>query len=228
MPIASNIRLPIAREDAATALVEQVGTRDAEHQQAAAAQVIKHWEAADWPAGLLAQSLFLSTDGRSLLTYGQWSAASAGAEAPAPRPRDDVRPDWRALGVEPGVPQAFELYRVVQPAVLPDPVPDAQCFPGAFFAMESRDAAREWVDGLLDNEEQNEGTGRAYPGALAANFHVAADGTRVFLLSEWVSEAEAVAHIEAVIEPLLEYMGQAEAGAGSRYVFFAAVSANRR
>lgn len=221
MPLASDARPVIDRPNVSIAVVEEVVAGDARRQRSAAAAVVAHWESAPWPAGLVSQSLFTSTDGDSLLTYAQWSSAEALEEAGSA-----TRPDWRALGVEPGAPTAYELYRVVRPTVLPDPPPLPQCYPAAVFAMDSRDAARKWVDGLLDNEEQNEGQDRAYPGALAANFHIAADGTGIFLLSEWVSEAEAVAHIEEVIVPLLEYMGQGEAGAGARYSFHASVHAS--
>ncbi len=221
MPTASDTMSVIERGDVATAVVEIVATADAEHQHSVAPLVIKHWELAEWPAGLVAQTLFTSTDGKTLLIYSQWSAAAEAAQA-LRRAHGEARPDWQALGIEPGTPKAYQLYRRVRPAALPDPLPAAGCLPAAFFAMDSRDAAQAWVDGLLDKEEQDEGDERAYPGALAANFHVADDG--VFLLSEWASEAEAVAHIKEVIEPLLEYMGQAEAGAGARYAFHASVS----
>ncbi|WP_433260138.1 hypothetical protein ACQPZF_23290 [Actinosynnema sp. CS-041913] len=224
MLTATDIRPTIERDDVAVALVEEVFTDDVERQRAAAAKVVGHWESAEWPAGLVAQSLFTGTDGKSLLTYAQWSSGEALAEH-LRQPGSTARFDWATAGIAPGAPKAYELYRRVQPAALPDPVPLARCFPAAVFAMDNREAARQWVDGLLDNEEQNEGADRAYPGALAANFHVAADGSGIFLLSEWASEAEAVAHIEEVIEPLLEYMGQAAAGAGRRYHFHTMVSA---
>ncbi|MGF7237202.1 MAG: hypothetical protein ACQSGP_19900 [Frankia sp.] len=220
MPTASDVRSAIDRKDVTIALVEEVSTDDAERQQAAATAVIKHWESTEWPECLVAQSLFTSTNGKSLLTYAQWSSATALQQS-----RSASRPDWAALGIEPGTPKAYELYRVVRPAVLPDPLPLARSFPAAVFAMPSQDAARQWVDGLLENEEQNEGAERAYPGALAANFHVAADGTGIFLLSEWASEEEVVVHIKEVIEPLLEHMGQGETGPGSLYSFYATVSA---
>ncbi|GHH88072.1 hypothetical protein [Streptomyces capitiformicae] len=221
MPLVSDVRPVIDRQNVSIVVVEEVVTGDARRQRSAAAAVVAHWESAPWPAGLVSQILFTSTDGDLLLTYAQWSSAEALDEAgSAPRP------DWRALGVEPGAPTAYELYRVVRPTALPDPPPLPQCYPAAVFAMDSHDAARKWIDGLLDNEEQNEGQDRAYPGALAANFHIAADGTGIFLLSEWVSEAEAVAHIEEVIVPLLEYMGQGEAGAGARYSLHTSVHAS--
>jgi quinol monooxygenase YgiN len=91
--------------------------------------------------------------------------------------------------------------------------------------MNGGDTARAWVDGLLGTEEKTVGEDRAYPGAIAANFHVSSDDTGIFLLSEWASEAEALVHIKAEIEPLLEYMGQAEAGAGRRYAFHATAAA---
>jgi hypothetical protein len=219
----SDVRPTIDRADVTTALVEEVVTGDPEQQRAAAAAIVERWRSDEWPEGLVALSLFIGTDGRWLLTYAQWASADALA-TDLRQPLSTARPNWRALGIEPGAPKAYKLYRRVQPTVLPDPLPLPECFPAAVFAMDSAEAARAWVDGLLGSEEETEGEDRDYPGALAANFHVAADGTGIFLLSEWVSEAEAVDHIEAVIEPLLEHMGQAEAGAGRRYAFFASLS----
>ncbi|MDG4765858.1 hypothetical protein O7632_17375 [Solwaraspora sp. WMMD406] len=223
MPIASNVRPTIDRDDVAVALVEEVITDEQTHQEAITA-IIKHWETAPWPAGLVAQSLFVGTDGGSLLTYAQWRDHDALAVAMR-GPGGAQRFDWRGVGVASGEPRAYELYRRVQPAVLPDPVPPVGCYPAAYFVMDSADAARKWIDGLLNSEEETEGKDRAYPGALAANFHVASDGSGIFLLSEWASEAEAVAHIDEVIIPLLEYMGQAQAGPGRRYAFLASAAA---
>ena len=217
MSVITEARPVIDRADAAVAVVEEVATRDAEHQQAAAAAVVRYWQSTPWPAGLLAQSLFVSTDGRALLTYAQWSSAQVTGNG--------ERFTWLSAGIEPGTSRAYQLYRRVQPAVLPDPLPVAECFPAAVFAMGSAEEARQWVDGLLDSEEATDGDDRAYPGALAANFHVAVDGSGIFLLSEWVSEAEAVTHIKEVIDPLLEYMGQAEAGPGRRYSFYSTITA---
>ncbi|MFI0234827.1 hypothetical protein [Streptomyces sp. NPDC017086] len=221
MSPASDVRPVIDRGDVSVAQVEEVITGDALRQCSVAAAVLAQWESAPWPAGLVSQSLFTSTDGTSLLTYAQWASPEEQERAGGAQ-----RPDWRALGIEPGTPRAYQLYRVVRPTVLPDPVPLPQCYPAAVFTMDSHDAARKWVDGLLDNEERNEGEDRAYPGALAANFHIAVDGTGIFLLSEWASEAEAIAHIEEVIVPLLEHMGQSAADAGARYSFHACVHAS--
>ncbi|WP_367322399.1 hypothetical protein [Streptomyces sp. HUAS ZL42] len=223
MSIASDVRPSIGRPDVTTALVEEVVFGDPGRLEATTAAVVAHWESAEWPEGLVALSLFTGTDGTSLLTYAQWSS-DAGSEEVLRKAYDALRPDWRALGHEPGEPRAFQLYRRVQPTVLPDPLPPVGCYPAAFFSMNGGDTARAWVDGLLGTEEKTVGEDRAYPGAIAANFHVSSDDSGIFLLSEWASEAEALVHIKAEIEPLLEYMGQAEAGAGRRYGFHTTVS----
>lgn len=224
MPTTSDVQPVIGRPDVTAALVEEVITQDPERLEAAAAAVVRHWESVAWPTGLVALSLFTGTDGQSLLTYAQWSP-DGGPEEVSRTAHDALRPDWRALGFTPGEPRAFQLYRRVQPTVVPDPLPPVGCYPAAFFSMNGGDTARAWVDGLLGTEEKTVGEDRAYPGAIAANFHVSADDKGIFLLSEWASEAEALVHIKAEIEPLLEYMGQAEAGAGRRYTFHATVSA---
>ncbi|MCI0386084.1 hypothetical protein [Streptomyces sp. CNQ085] len=207
MSVSVGVRPVIDRTDVRTAFVEEVIAGDAPRQRAAAAALVSHWRPDRWPAGLQSLNCFISTDGNSLLTYSQWASAAALDEA-LRREESILRPDWEALGVRPGQPAAYELYRVVRPLKLPDPMPVTGCYPAAVFAMNGHEAAREWIDGLLGSEEETEGEERAYPGALAAHFHVASDGTGVFLLSEWASEPEAAAHITEVIEPLLEHMGQ--------------------
>ncbi|MEV5613909.1 hypothetical protein [Streptomyces sp. NPDC052225] len=214
MATTSHVRPEIGRPDAATAVVEEVTGGDPERLGDAQAAVLAHWESVPWPEGLVSVSLFHGTDGTSLLVYAQFAAEDGDGARTA---FDALRPDWRALGHRPGEPAAFRLYRRVQPTVLPDPLPPVGCYPAAFFAMRDGETARAWVDGLLGTEEKTVGEDRAYPGAIAANFHVGADDDAIFLLSEWASEAEALVHIKAEIEPLLEYMGQAEAGAGRRY-----------
>ncbi|MET7648860.1 hypothetical protein ABZS83_35630 [Streptomyces sp. NPDC005426] len=218
MPTTSDVRPDLGRQDVTTALVEEVVSGVPGRLADTAAAVVAHWESAEWPAGLAALTLFTGTDGTSLLTYAQWSS-DAGTPDVLCKAFEALRPDWRALGHRPGEPKAFELYRRVQPTALPDPLPEVGCYPAAFFAMKEGETARAWVDGLLGTEEKTVGEDRAYPGAIAANFHVSADDDGIFLLSEWASEAEALVHIKAEIEPLLEYMGQAEAGAGRRYTF---------
>lgn len=216
MSVAAGIRPLFERTDVSSVLVEEVITGDERRQHDAVTALVKHWEAARWPEGLCSLTCFTSSDGNSILTYAQWYTDGA-LEEYLRHGEGITRPDWAALQVQPGQPAVYRLYRVVRPIELPDPVPVAECFPAATFPMESYDAARKWVDGLLDSEEENEGQERAYPGAIAANFHIAADGTGIFLLSEWASETEAVAHIIAVIEPLLEHMGSGADSAGSRY-----------
>ncbi|MFB7867749.1 MULTISPECIES: hypothetical protein [unclassified Streptomyces] len=218
MPSTSDVRPEIGRPDITIALVEEVTAGDPERLREAGAAVVARWESTEWPQGLETVSLFYGTDGTSLLTYAQWTA-DAGDEEVLTKAYDALRPDWRALGYEPGEPATFALYRRVQPTVLPDPLPEVGCYPAAFFAMRPGETARAWVDGLLGQEEETVGEDRSYPGAIAANFHVSTADDGIFLLSEWASEAEALVHIKAEIEPLLEYMGQAEAGAGRRYEF---------
>lgn len=211
MTIAPSDHPVIDRPDSAVAVVEEVFTDGPGVQERVAAAVVRVWRSAAWPAGLLARSVFTSSDGLSLLTYTQWSADGD---------PDSAEPlDWPELGIQPGRPQSFELYRVVHPAERAEPIPVPRCFPAAVFPLPGKQAAQEWVDGLLDYEVRNEGAERAYPGAVAANFHVGPEG--VFLISEWVSEAEALVHIKEVIEPLLEYAGHP--GAGRRYVFHTSV-----
>ncbi|MCX5320051.1 hypothetical protein [Streptomyces sp. NBC_00120] len=94
--------------------------------------------------------------------------------------------------------------------------PRTRVFPVAFFDIADEDAARTWLDGLLASEERSEGEDRAYPGAVAAHLHISLDGTKVLSFSEWLTEDQAVAHIEAVWAPVLKEFG----GTGRLYRHF--------
>ncbi|EIV96250.1 hypothetical protein [Frankia sp. QA3] len=121
-----------------------------------------------------------------------------------------------ASGVEITGPTPFRIYRTVRGSAVTDEDPLPESFPVAFFTMPDHETATRWVDGLLSAEEESEGDERAYPGAIAANFHVSIDGTRVLVLSEWLSDEAASAHIAAVWEPILERFG-GDAGALYRH-----------
>ncbi|MEX2982689.1 hypothetical protein [Streptomyces sp. C36] len=218
MSIAAGPRPVFERPDVAAVLVAIVPVDGPARQRAAADAVVAHWRAGGWPEGLVSLNCYTSTDGRSLLTYAQWSSEEALRESL----RDGTsvsrgKPGWGVLDTAVPEPAVFHLYRVVRPVAAPDPGVVAECFPGAFFTMADGVSAREWTDALLSSEEETEGEERAYPGAIAANFHVGTDDASVLVLSEWVSEEEAVAHIDAVIEPLLAHAGGGDAGARYRH-----------
>jgi hypothetical protein len=180
---------------------------------AVAEAVVGHWQSAFWPAELCSLTVFTSSDGTSVLTYAQWSS-----EAALLRAVEQEGGICDVGAVVPGAPAPtpFRLYRVVRGGAIEDPAPVAESFPVAFFGAENHQAARAWIDGLLAAEEADEGDAREYPGGISANMHISLDGTAILSLSEWVSEAHAVAHIEAVWEPVLKELG----GTGLLYRHF--------
>jgi hypothetical protein len=193
MPVSPAIRPVVDRPDAVTAVVAELPA-DPATQQEVADSIVSGWRAAAWPDGLLARTVFTSTDGTRIITYNQWSARAV----------EDA-----------GTP--YEIYFSVRGGAIPDPPPVTGAFPGAFFATPDYEAARKWVDDLLAAEVANEGARREYPGALAAHFHIATDGRGVFLLSEWTSEEEAIEHIADVIEPILVQLGTPDPGLRYRH-----------
>ncbi|MER5740045.1 hypothetical protein ABT117_30860 [Streptomyces sp. NPDC002262] len=166
-----------------------------------------------WPRGLASFTVYVDETGATVLTYAQWTSEEALAGA-----RKGAGAAWPAgLGTVPGAgaPAAtpFRHYRTVLGTAPTGPAALPESFPVAFFDTADEAAAREWLDGLLASEESSEGADRAYPGAVAAHLHISVDGTRVLSFSEWLSEEQAVAHIEAVWEPVLKEFG----GTGSLY-----------
>ncbi|MFD4371222.1 hypothetical protein [Streptomyces sp. NPDC058486] len=164
-----------------------------------------------WPRGLRSFTVYVDNTGDSVLTYTQWESEQSLTEA-APAAI------WPAgLGALPhaGVPTAtpFRHYRAVLGTAPADPEALPESFPVAFFDTADEAAARDWLDGLLAAEETSEGADRAYPGAVAAHLHISLDGTKVLSFSEWLSEEQAAAHIEAVWEAVLKEFG----GTGTLY-----------
>ncbi|MFJ8974041.1 hypothetical protein [Streptomyces anulatus] len=207
----------IDRDDVDAVLVEVISVEGPERQSAVADAIAAHWRSADWPAELVSVSCYTSTDGNSVLTYAQWLSRAALRESL--RREGGVsrgEPDWGVAGARSQGAVPFQLYRVVRGGALTDPAPVPECFPAAVFPMAGVEAGRQWIDGLLAAEERAEGEERAYPGAIAANFHVGLDDGSVLVLSEWASEKEAAEHIDEVIQPLLEAAGGGDAGA--RYI----------
>jgi hypothetical protein len=166
--------------------------------------VVEHWQSGPWPAQLVSLTAFVSSGGESVLTYAQWSSQ----EALTISLKDgDAVSDLTAVAPEAPGAVPFRLYRAVRGGGVADPAPVAESFPVAFFDAADHAAARAFVDGLFAGEEASEGQDRDYPGGISANMHISLDGTSVLSFSEWVTEANAVAHIEAVWEPVLRELG---------------------
>ncbi|MGW6935357.1 hypothetical protein ACWGE0_35220 [Lentzea sp. NPDC054927] len=96
----------------------------------------------------------------------------------------------------------YRLHRVVRGSGVPAPAPVPTCFPAAFFPVTGQDP-EAWIDALLAAEESHAGTDRAYEGGIAANFHISLDDTTVMIFSEWVSEKDFTAHLDAVVDPIV-------------------------
>lgn len=140
----------------------------------------------------------------TVLIYTQWSSEQDLDLAEAPWPIGiGLGADEGAVGSGEATATPFRHYRTVRGTALTEPAAVPESFPVAFFDTADEDAARTWLDGLLASE----GEDRAYPGAVAAHLHISLDGTKVLSFSEWLTEDQAVAHIEAVWAPVLKEFG---------------------
>lgn len=184
----------VERPGSEVVLVGTVPVPAGEAERTAAA-IVDRWQSAPWPAGALALSVFTDSEASSVLTFTQWSSEQA-ASAASPAPAAPAS----------AAPVPYRLYRSVRGGAVTDDAV-AESFPVAFFAAENADAARAWIDGLFAAEAASEGDDREYPGGISANMHVSLDGTSILSFSEWVTEANAVAHITAVWEPVLASFG---------------------
>ncbi|GAU65170.1 2-polyprenyl-3-methyl-6-methoxy-1,4-benzoquinol hydroxylase [Streptomyces sp. NBRC 110611] len=165
----------LVHPDAGTALISEWRTGAPERSRAAADAMIGEFAAAETPSALLAQHLFLSTDGTSLLFYAQWTSDEDHLVwARAHRDARVSRIDTLVPGIErPGL-NRTRLRRSV--------IHDAEGCPGVFgVATVAADDA--------------EGTVLPTPGLLAAHVHLTTDGARAIVITEWTDAAshEAVA-----------------------------------
>ncbi|MFE1773711.1 antibiotic biosynthesis monooxygenase [Streptomyces sp. NPDC059008] len=162
--------LDLVHPRAGTALISEWLTGTAERARAAVDAMIDEWAAAaEPPSALLAQHVFLSTDGTGLLHYAQWTSDEEHlAWARVRRPAVVGRVDALVPGIErPGL-NRTRLHRSV--------VHDAEHRPGVFVVTAT--AAGEAEDIV-----------RAAPGLLAGHLHLTADGARAIVVTEWTDAA---------------------------------------
>ncbi|MFD8015224.1 hypothetical protein [Streptomyces sp. NPDC058955] len=211
-PSPATVRPVLDSPDSAVALVTTLPVdTPADQRQVAEAVAGRGSEPGSWPDGLVSFSVYADSAGATVLVHTQWASEPDLAEA---RKEAAWPPGLDALPGA-GTPTAtpFHHYRTVRGTAPAGPAALPESFPVAFFDTADRAAAEEWLDGLLASEERTEGADRAYPGALAAHLHISVDGTKVLSFSEWLTEEQAVAHIEAVWAPVLQEFG----GTGTLY-----------
>ncbi len=220
MPVLSDPGpLPVLdRADVESVLVTILVAREPDDQAPLAQAVTRFWSEADWPDGLLSVACYTSTDGRSVLTYAQWTSDSA------LRARLDSGPgaDSSILaegppGVQVTGPTRYRLEQVVRGSAVTDPDVVPACFPVAFFEMSDVVEARKWIGDLLEAEGETGGRARSYPGGIAANIHLSEEGTSVMIFSEWVLEKHFADHLSEVIEPVLDEVGGGGTDASPTY-----------
>ncbi|MFF4601797.1 hypothetical protein ACFY12_03420 [Streptomyces sp. NPDC001339] len=161
--------MELVQPEAGTALISEWRTGASELSRAAADAMIGELEAAETPSALLAQHLFLSTDGTSLLFYAQWTSDEDHLVwARAHRNARVSRIDAIVPGIErPGL-NRTRLHRSV--------VHDADRRPGVFV-----------VTTMATDEA--EGAVRPTPGLLAGHIHLTTDGERAIVVTEWTDAA---------------------------------------
>jgi len=207
----------ISRPDVDAVLVGAMNAGGRERQRSVADAVVAHWRSAEWPEGLVSLNCFTSTQNDGVLTYEQWASEETLQKSLLDESGISRATPGRDLtaGAESLVP--YRLYQVVRGTAVSNPPPPARSFPIAAFPMENHEAARQWIDDLLKAEEAAAGADRAYPGAIAANIHIALDGRSVLIFSEWLSEEQAITHMQIVTKAMLMDVGNSEDDLGSLY-----------
>ncbi|RSS63432.1 antibiotic biosynthesis monooxygenase [Streptomyces sp. WAC06614] len=174
----------------------RVGTP--ERQRATVDAIAAAWASRDWPAvGLLSYSVHIGTDGDTLFHYSQWTDEAAYQEFVRTF-RDDRNAEIDAAvpGIQRVGLHTYAPYRSLGTgAAGRDVVPGCVVVVEAEFDGAGPDAARTWVDLVLDALT----TDPAAPaGGISGSFHLGTDGARMLNYAEWTSEE---AHVEALASP---------------------------
>ncbi|MEU6881216.1 antibiotic biosynthesis monooxygenase [Streptomyces sp. NPDC046712] len=174
----------------------RVGTP--ERQRAAVDAIAKVWGSRDWPdVGLLSYSVYLGTDGDTLLHYSQWTGEEAYRDY-VDRLRDDRNAEIDAAvpGIERVGLDRYTLYRSTAPGEeSADRIPGCVVIVDVEFDGPDAGRQRAWVDGVFEALATDPNPA---PGGISGHFHVGVDGTKVLNYAEWESEQ---AHIEALAQP---------------------------
>jgi len=189
---------PVSRKDTHV-LVATWRAADPDTQHAAAAAAVDDWRRRPWPTGLLAHTVLLGTDGRTLVHYAQWTDEAAlddfrrTARAAHNDTLDDTL-DEAVAGIERLEAVGYRLYR--------EALPERPFEPGAVvlvsFRTDSAATGERFVDELLSRHPVT--TGEQGPAGMAGNhFHIAVDGSR---LLNWAEFATVEDHERVVAERL--------------------------
>ncbi|MFH9721443.1 antibiotic biosynthesis monooxygenase [Streptomyces sp. NPDC017254] len=166
----------------------RVGTP--ERQRAAVEAIRTSWEGREWPdLGLLSYSVYIGTDGDTLLHYSQWTGEQA-YEDFVRTYRDDRNAEIDAA--VPGIERvALHRYAPIHRSALLDGAAEGAA-PGAVAVVEAEfegpDAGRQraWVDVVFTALDED-AVKRPAIGGIGAHFHLSRDGRRVLNLAEWES-----------------------------------------
>ncbi|HET6858183.1 MAG TPA: antibiotic biosynthesis monooxygenase [Streptomyces sp.] len=220
MTVVSAARPVIDRPDSDSVLVGMFSTGGNGQQRAVAEAVLAHWQKEPWPRGLLSFNCYVSTDGADVLTYEQWASAEELRASLEQGGVSRTEPVDGMEGVEYTGPVHYRLYRssATEEPLVPG------CFVFASLYVEGHEAARQWVDVVLDSVDMSKVAEREHPGGISAHFHISVDGTTALNYAEWVSEEAHIGFVDgAVRQEALEQVGGMPRTAGigdNRFLLF--------
>lgn len=168
----------------------RVGSPEAQREAVVAGR--EAWARVGWPHGLLSHTVFVGSDGSTLVQYSQWTNGEYARSFAG-----DLKRDW-STAVDAAVP-GLERMGVVPLRVHGQAAGSVSggrpgCVVLVDIETESEAHAVRWVDAMLALGPID--TPRT--GLRAATFHISVDGRRVINFAEWTDEAS---HVRAVDRP---------------------------
>ncbi|MFE7339798.1 antibiotic biosynthesis monooxygenase [Streptomyces griseus] len=220
MSVAAATRPVIDRPDVDSVLVGVFRTGEGGRGRAVAQGVADFWSGIAWPAGLLSVTCYISTDGMDVLTYEQWADHDAAISSLGQGGLSRTAPVEGMVDVVAVGPVHYHLYR----SSTSDEPRVPGCFVFASLLVDGHEAARQWVDQVLDSVDMSTVAERDHPGGISAHFHISVDGTSALNYAEWDSEDAHIGFIEGSVrkEALSQVGGMPRtAGVGdNRFLLF--------
>lgn len=206
-PDPSSDRLPdITRRDVGAILASEWIVGTTERQRVTIEAFANSMERNPWPQGLISANLYASTDGTTVLLYGQWTSEGAYQEYMRTQRRSlALSMDAAVPGIERRPAVSYQLYRSTSRN-------GAGQAPGCIVAVNVEfdgpdpQRQRRRVDAVL---EALGSESHLPPGGIAGHFHISTDATRVLNYAEWASEED---HVQA-----LASSGQGSIGSGPKW-----------
>lgn len=174
----------ITRPDSGIALVSKWTVEDSRYQKAAGDAAAEVWDHLPWPGGLLSHSVYLGSDGTTIMQYSQWTNEEAIEAFQQNHLPERAK---KAYETVPGLERVEAVrYRLYRSMISERPFRRPGCIILVSFETDSPELQKTFVNSLIKTVENRSVS--HHHGSIASHFHLSTDGKRVLNYAEFTSE----------------------------------------